>query len=323
MKFNITALVLCIIWLFPVHTPAQSLQELNALQSQFQSLYNAHNFDQVLAEADKRLLINPEDVFARGWQAYIYLTRDDTLNKQVKMRQRLKHLRYNFWLIEENIRFLNGARSSDPIAEKIRNAALKAYHQLYASLKIRLSDTELIGFYRTSVNMRLISPFLLKRNQEKRLAEINESLARGATLHFSTIDKQTNSFIAELAGVPLLNQFEAGYMVEFPQSGDTLFVEFNPEFQDVLTIPATAIDSAYYDLPPDYLLLFFDNDKIVHWGQPGKTVYSKTIGDKTGYLFPLQQMEDIRIDDRIPIWRRAITWSALGIMTIFLLMTIK
>lgn len=323
MKFNIIILVLCIIWLLPVHTPAQRLQGFKAVQSQLQSLYNAKNFDQILTEADKRLLINPEDVFARGWQAYVYLTRDDTLNKQIKMHQLLKHLRYNFWLIDENIRFLNGARSSDPIAENIRNEALKTYHQLYASLKIRLSNTNLIGFYRAGINMRLISPFLLKRNQEQRLAEINKSLSGGTTLYFSKIDKQSNKFIAELAGVPLLNQFEAGYLVEFPQSKDTVFVEFNPESQDALTIPATVVDSAYYDLPPDYLLLFFDKDKIIHWGQPGKTIYSKTIGDKTGYLFPTQQMEDIQIDDKTPIWRKAITWSALGITTIFLMMSIK
>lgn len=302
--------------------PQISSNRLDALQEQMKSLMSTNSYDFALLRLDQILSKNPENVFARSWQTKIYLARTDTLSAQEEQTKKLRFPRYDFQVILDNISFLRKAKTTNALEKRLQKEALDEYDGLFKDLKIKISQSNMVGFYRARFRIEFIKPFSLELIQERRLSEINDTFKNGCFAYFNKIDPKDHTFYFDLQGMPVLNQFDAGYDVPLLEAADTLFVEFNNNFQETLTIPDSIVDSTYYDIPEKYVLLHFNKDDEIILPQNNKPVFRKSLPHTQVILFPFKQQQQIIVRNKKPLWQKLLLWGSVGSLTIWLYSTL-
>ncbi len=286
------------------------------------SLVQNKNYDRALAEVDKILELQPESVLARSWQVLIYLTREDSIQK-AKLPENIYEFdpRYNFDLVLENVAFLETASPADSVEQELRNRALETYRQNFQDLVVALPNAPVTGYFRIKTALKFIPPFELFPVQEKRLEEINRHFRKNGYLYFDRFDSRKKEFFAVIPGFPILRQFEGEYDAVLGLTYDTLRFEFNNIFKDTLRIPYQKIDSLEYDLPEDYVQLYFEPEMQVSLPPREKPLLHKQLGNYQVVLLPVERENHLHLSRNEKGWQKWIIWGGVaGMATAFLVL---
>ncbi len=304
---------------FPAFTQTNELAKIN---EQIRSLVQNKNYGRALLELNDVVANDPESILARSWQVIIYLTREDSVqNASLPVGISQFDPRYNFDLVMENVDFLQQVTAENPLERELQDRALKLYRENFEDLMVALPQAPVTGFFRIQVPLEFIPPFRLFPVQQKRLEEINTHFEQGGFLYFNRFNPQKKEFFAVVRGFPILRQFEGEYDVAVRYTGDTLSLEYNNMVRDTLRIPYQKIDSLVYDLPPDYVQLYFDTDLQVRVPPTDRPFIQKRLSDYQVVLMPVDMENRLTLSRNEKAWHRWVLWGGVvGLATGFLIM---
>lgn len=288
-----------------------------AFNDRIRSLLNTRNYSEALNETWRYLEKDPFNVLARSWQTYIYLSRDDSLQKaKISADILAEDPKYNFHLVLENIDFLRNADPKKEIVHQIWSKTLQTYDELFGDLKIYIINAPTIGYYRAKINLKIDTTSILAEIQKKRLEEINSYFKHVGKVYFNEYDQDKKLFYYILKGVPKAVEYHGGFIYTVYGDTDSTFFEFNTEYQEDIEIDAKKFSEFEYILPKDYVLLFFPkNIRVITPPNPEKKIFNRLYHDKQAVLIAGEYAKDIRLETKTPIWQRYIIWG--GMVSIF------
>ncbi len=295
-----------------------------ALNNRIRTLLNSKNYSEALNESWRYLEHNPFNVLARSWQVYIYLTREDSLQK-ARIRGDIieEDPKYNFHLVLEDIDFLRSVEPEKKFTRQIWSTALQTYDELFGDLKIYIKNSPAIGYYRAKINLKIDTTSILAEIQKKRLEEINSYFDQVGYVYFNEYDRDKNLFYYTLEGVPKASEFHGGLVYYISGDTDSVFFEFNTEYQDTIEIDASKFTNFEYILPENYVLLFFSKNYRIVTPPDRRIVFRRLYGDKQAILLPIDLAKDLKLESKTPIWQRYIIWGGMASIFYWLFSTTR
>ncbi|MHB2149229.1 hypothetical protein ACX8XP_09245 [Calditrichota bacterium LG25] len=284
-----------------------------AFNNRIRTLLNSKNYSAALTETWRYLEHDPFNVLARSWQVYIYLTREDSVQKAaIKNVITDEDPRYNFHLVLENIDFLRNASPENELASQMRDNVLQIYDELFGDLKIYINNSPLIGYFKAKVNLKIDTTSILSPIQKKRLEEINSYFKNVGDIYFGEYDQQKQRFYYTLQGVPKTGEFHGGLIYYVIGDTDSTFFEFNTQYQESIEIEAGKFTAFEYMLPADYVLLFFPKKYRVVTPSDRRLSFRRIYGEKQAFLVPVEWVDDLKLETPASIWQRYVIWGGMA-----------
>ncbi len=311
MKTKIIYSAVVIAILMVTHIAFAQLTDLEKIKilDRVEALFKVESYPQAFTEVQKVLEWDPENVTARYWEARILFSRKKITNADAQ-----------FDLLVADMEFLDTVRVENTLlANRIRQLQ-QAYNQQFATLIIRAPDIPMVGYYVAELKMKFLSQIKLSPLQRIRLTQINAYFDSLGKLYFDHFNPRDSIFECHIKAFPVIPQRirTARYRVVLPQTGDTLSLVFNRSRKRPLTLVMDQITNLYYQLPPEYTVLFVEGDEKVKAGHSKQSFIYRKVGQYQAVLVPLDETPVIQFG-QAPGWiQRGIMWGGILGATFFL-----